>query len=174
MITPATPSSSAALQRLLDAADTVTHILEALTGEQLVADVVYQRPATAPPDDPLGVGAGRPLTERLAVLRGRRSGRAFVRARSLFSRERLLEPVRLRLARSTDPIGRILTEQGASVRREPLGPDDGGRGRSVGAVTEAEGQVVWSRSYLLLVDDRPTFLVHEDFLDSLLAADLGR
>jgi hypothetical protein len=63
-----TTSGPAHLRTLLDGPDTVTHLLETLTGELLVADVVRQHPVSAGTDNLLGVAVGRHVTQRIAVL----------------------------------------------------------------------------------------------------------
>ena len=81
MTAPGTPS----LPRLLrHNPGTVTHLLEELTGEPLVANVVrqYSTPAEAP--NTLGVEAGRTVTHRIAVLKGGVTMVPYVYAESAF------------------------------------------------------------------------------------------
>ena len=66
---PMTASESSDLRRmLLDHPGTVTHLLETLTGEPIVADVVRQQSTRASLDNGLGVTVGHPITDRMAVL----------------------------------------------------------------------------------------------------------
>jgi len=164
-------SQPADLQRtLLHSSDTVTQILELLTGETIVADVVRQCAITAETDNVLGVVAGQPLTHRIAVLKGVTSERPYLYAESTFAPERLPESAGRQLARSSDPIGRIVVAHGFRLTREALpGPPlpefplaVSARGRTT--------EVVWSRAYVLLLDDAPVFGIREWFFRSVLDA----
>ena len=74
-------SRTKALQRTLrESPDTVTQVLEALTGERIVADVVRQQLVAAEAENVLGVSAGHTLMHRVAFLRGDVSARAYVYA----------------------------------------------------------------------------------------------
>jgi chorismate-pyruvate lyase len=158
------------LQRLLlDTPDTVTHFLEELTGEPLVADVVRQCTMEAGIDNRLGVTAGHAITQRIAVLRGRTSDLRYVYAESMFLPDRLPEPARSRLERTNDPIGRILAAHGLELAREALPQPE--RIGAEAAVFASE--LVWARAYRLTVGDLPVFAIREWFFRSVLDA-LGR
>jgi chorismate-pyruvate lyase len=160
----------AELQRALgDGAVTVTHLLEKLTGESIVADVVRQFPAEAGSGDDLGVPEGQALTGRIAVLRGRATGLAYVYAESTFLPERLPAPARERLARTSDPIGRVLADQGLAMEREALGWPDADVVPSL-PPGPADPEIVWRRAYRLTVDGRPVFSIREWFFRSVLDA----
>ncbi len=96
------------LPRLLrDNPDTVTHLLEELTGEPLVADVVRQYSMPAEARNTLRVGAGQTVTHRIAVLKGGVTMVPYVYAESAFVPARLPEAARLQLEQTSDPIGRV-------------------------------------------------------------------
>ena len=98
----------------------VTEFLESLVGEAVAARF-EQRTTTGGVDRSLHLGPGEPLTFRTAMLRGRRSGRAFVYAESTIATARLAREVVHRLWTTSDPIGRVLSEHGLVVHRAALG-----------------------------------------------------
>jgi chorismate-pyruvate lyase len=152
------------LPRLLrDNPDTVTHLLEELLGEPLVADVVrrYSMPAEA--GNALGVAAGRPVTHRIAVLRGGATTVPFVYAESAFVPERLPDAARLQLERTSDPIGRVLAVHGLAHAREEISSDGPGRPQAMDRVAAGAAPIVWWRAYRLTIDDLPVFAIREWF-----------
>ena len=91
-ILPLMASDPSELQRkLLDGPGTVTHFLETLTGERVIADVVRQYPVTAGANNDLEVPTGQAMTHRIAVLRGLITDRPYLYAESTFVQERLPE-----------------------------------------------------------------------------------
>jgi chorismate lyase len=164
------PGPAEQLHELFDGPDTVTRVLETLTAEALVADVVSQCLVAAGRGNPLGVDVGQGLIRRVAVLRGRTTGRPYVCARSLFAPHLLREPERARLAQTSDPIGRVLADHDGDLSREPLdGPEP--LPAAVSSISGATaGDVVWSRAYRLLIDGRPLFVIDEWFLRAVLLA----
>ncbi len=155
------------LQNLFSGPDTVTQTLETFTGERVTAEVVCELSLTAASDNLLGVFSGVPLMYRYAVLRGRTTGRPYVRARSLYAPDRLADVVRLRLEQTSDPIGRILVDEGARFKKESLP-------WSAQLAQLADGDrpgadVVWNRAYRLFVDDCPAFVIYECFLVTVMA-----
>jgi chorismate-pyruvate lyase len=171
-----TPGSTALERLLLDSSDTVTHLLESLTGEPLVADVLRQssQPTGAGADfdvlDVLDISVGEPVLQRIALLRGHVSGIPYAYAESAYPPGRLPEPVRRQLAQTTDPIGRVLVAHGLSRRREEVPPASGAAPPPLDAVAGTFGVVAWWRSYRLVVDDVPVFAIREWFFQSVLEA----
>lgn len=164
-------SDSSELQRmLLDSPDTVTHLLEDLTGEHLVADVIRQSPTRASADNSLGVDAGGAITHRAAFLKGLTTDRRYVYAESSFVSERLPAPIRSRLELTNEPIGRVLVDHRAKLEREMLARPQ----RPAVPFGADTSEVVWSRAYRLLVDGTPTFAISEWFLRAVLEAIRGR
>jgi chorismate-pyruvate lyase len=171
-----TASESAALRRLLrDNPDSVTHLLETLSGEPLVADVVRQYPmgasagASGAAGNELGVSGGGAIIQRVAVLRGAITATPYVYAESAFVRERLPAPLWTRLERTGDPIGRVLAAHGVPLQRDdlPPPPEPWRLGRDSGV---PDTPVVWARAYRLMVDDLPAFAIREWFFRSVLEA----
>lgn len=166
-----TPPGPPSLPRLLrDNPDTVTHLLEELTGEPLVADVVrqYSMPAEAP--NTLGVGAGQTVTHRIAVLKGGVTMVPYVYAESAFVPARLPEAPRLQLEQTSDPIGRVLAAHGlAYVREESSASGPGAPLALDGTAAGASGAaaIVWSRAYRLTIDGFPVFAICEWFFRSV-------
>ena len=168
------------LPRLLRAnPDTVTHLLEELTGEPLVADVVRQYSLPAEAGNTLGVGAGQTVTHRIAVLKGGVTAVPYVYAESAFVPARLPDVARLQLEQTSDPIGRILAAHGlACVREEtpasvPGTPQaleliEGGVAATSGAAGEPSASaIVWSRAYVLTIESLPVFAICEWFFRSV-------
>jgi chorismate-pyruvate lyase len=162
-----TASGSSSLSRLLrDNPDTVTHLLEELTGEPLVADVVRQYSMPAEAGNSLGVGAGQSMTHRIAVLKGGMTLTPYVYAESTFVPARLPEAACLQLERTSDPIGRVLAAHGLAHVREELPASGSGTPRVLDVAAGASA-VVWSRAYRLTIDDLPVFAISEWFLRSV-------
>lgn len=123
----------------------------------------HQRVDRAEPGHPLGLDVDEELVVRAVLLRGRRTGLAYVYAESSIAPARLPATVRRRLEQSRDPIGRILDDHRLTVERQPLpgaaSPTEADR---VVAALLAEAPV--SRRYRILVAGRPAFAVDEWFL----------
>ncbi|HEY1988248.1 MAG TPA: chorismate pyruvate-lyase family protein [Acidimicrobiales bacterium] len=155
---------------VVDSPGTVTDFLESLIGEPLVADVVRQGPVVLDAGNDLEAVAGYAATRRIAVLKGGTTDQPYVYAETLFVRERLPEPARSQLERTTDPIGRVLVAHGLHPDREPLAPPGEATGQAPGAVTALDSDIVWSRAYRLRIDGQPVFAIREWFLRSVLDA----
>jgi chorismate-pyruvate lyase len=113
----------AALSR---ASGTVTAFLEQLVGEPIDARERRHKTTRAETSNSLRVAEGHPLIFRTATLEGRTSGRLYLYAETVLVPSRLPANFRLRLESSSDPIGRILGEEGITVTRQPLGGPDPG------------------------------------------------
>jgi chorismate-pyruvate lyase len=164
-------SDPSELQRkLLDGPGTVTHFLETLTGERLIADVVRQYPVSASANNDLEVLTGQAMTHRIAVLRGLMTNRPYLYAESTFVQERLPEPARDQLERTTDPIGRVLIALKLALIRESLPRPELDRVDVPVTDLDLGSEIVWSRTYRLTLDGRPVFAIREWFLRSVLDA----
>jgi chorismate-pyruvate lyase len=152
---------------LRDNQGTVTHLLEALTGEPLVADVVRQYSMPAEAGNTLGVGAGQTMTHRIAVLKGGVTMVPYVYAESAFVPARLPESACLQLERTSDPIGRVLAAHGLNHAREETPSPGAGELRVLDAAATGASAVVWSRAYRLRIDDVAVFAICEWFFRSV-------
>jgi chorismate-pyruvate lyase len=101
--------------------DTVTAVLETLTGEAVDADAIGHAAIVASAPNCLGVGAGHALVSRRAILRGRTSRRAYVYAETVLVPDRLPADVPHLLETTNDPIGRLLAARGVGMTRTVLG-----------------------------------------------------
>ena len=160
------------LPRLLrDNPDTVTHLLEELTGEPLVAEVVHQYSRPAHARNTLGVGAGEAVTHRIAVLKGGVTMVPYVYAESAFVPARLPEAARLQLERTRDPIGRVLAAHGLAHLREETPASGPGTPRALALALDGgaagASPIVWSRAYRLTIDELPVFAICEWFFRSV-------
>jgi chorismate lyase len=167
-----TASDSAGLEHAFgQCPGTVTELLEELTGEPLVADVLHQHPREAGRDNDLGVAPGQVVTYRAAVLKGKATGVPYVYAESIYQPERLPDGAGRALAGTSDPIGRILAAHGLAVAREDLARRAGAVG--VPGWVEARAQpaeIVWRRAYRLTVGGAAVFAITEWFCRSVLDA----
>jgi chorismate-pyruvate lyase len=157
-------------KKLLDGPGTVTHFLETLTGERLIADVVRQYPVSASSNNDLEVPTGQAMTHRIAVLRGLMTKRPYLYAESTFVQERLPEQARDQLERTTDPIGRVLIAHKVGLIRESLPRPELVRVDVPVTDLDLGSEIVWSRTYRLTLDGRPVFAIREWFLRSVLDA----
>jgi len=161
---------SSALQR---SPGTVTEFLEGLAGERIDADILSQNPRPAGNDNLLGLPSDASLTRRNVLLTGRRSGRRFVYAESAIAVERLPASARRRLRSSRDPIGRVLTDHGLEIRREPLAGPVVAAGRAAGIVALLD-RAALSRRYRITLGSEPVIVVSEWFLPSVAEAMVAR
>ncbi len=159
-----TSSPSELRKALIDGSFTVTHLLETLTGEPLVAEVVRQNQVRASSDNDLGVNAGHAVTRRSAVLRGCVTDLPYLYAESMFVAERLPVQVRAQLERTNDPIGRVLVAHGLQLDRQPLPQPDPLGASAPSSVAGFASEVALSRAYRLMSDGVPIFTIREWFL----------
>jgi chorismate-pyruvate lyase len=149
------------------ASGTVTAFLEHLVGEPIDAGERCHTMTNAEIPNSLGVVEGHPLIFRTAALRGRMSGRSYLYAESFLVPSRLPANCRQRLESSSDPIGRILEEEGITITREPLG----GPGPSFAPVSPEVGITIGdyllARTYRIDAEGTPLMVITEWFLASL-------
>jgi chorismate-pyruvate lyase len=157
---------------------TVTDLLESLTGEPLVADVVRQDPREAGRDNDLGVAPGVLVMYRAAVLKGQSTDVPYVYAESIYIPERLPDGAGRELGQTSQPIGRILAAHGLALTREPLARPEVGGGPVWVPVQDQDQppptEIVWGRSYRLTVGGVAVFAITEWFCRSVLDALHGR
>jgi len=179
------PEPLALVRLLTDNPDTVTHVLEQLTGERLMAEVVGQYAMPAEPGNLLGVLAGEPVVRRSAVLKGASTATPYLYAESEFVPARLPDAVCMQLQHTGDPIGRVLATHGLCQIREEIPASGAGTpeeldskaceaAANAAAIAEtadaaaaiAETAVVWSRAYRLRINGLPVFAIREWFFRS--------
>ncbi len=153
----------AALSR---ASGTVTTFLEQLVGEPIDARERRHRIIRAEPSNSLRVAEGVPLIFRTAALEGRTSGRVYLYAETVLVPGRLPNNFRRRLESSSDPIGRILAQEGISVTRQPLRGSEP-RFAPVPLEGVAVGDYLLARTYRLDAEGTPLMVITEWFLISL-------
>ncbi len=157
------PGLEAALSR---ASGTVTAFLEQLVGEPIDARERRHKLVRAEPSNSLRVAEGDPLIFRTAALGGRTSGRVYLYAETVLVASRLPVNVRRRLESSSDPIGRILGEEGITATRQPLGGSASGSA-PVPPEGVAVGDYLLARTYRLDAEGTPLMMIAEWFLTSL-------
>jgi chorismate lyase len=165
-------SQSAALElmaTLRRSTGTVTDFLEHLAGEPIDADVLSQDAGPAGNDNSLGLVSDAEILRRSVLLTGRASGRRFVYAESAIAMERLPDPVRQRLELSRDPIGRVLTDHGIPVRRDPLAGPVVAVGDTARIARLLDGAAL-SRRYRITLRSDTAIVVSEWFLPTVFEA----
>lgn len=148
-----------------DADATVTAFVERVVGEPVDAHERTHAMTRAARLNLLAVEGGRPLLERSAVLRGRRSAQPYVYAESLLAPSRLPAGFCGRLETSRDPIGRLLEREGIGFTRSPLSLPEHPRATVEGFRLPEDH--LFARRYLLLVDGLAAMVVAEWFLPAL-------
>jgi chorismate-pyruvate lyase len=107
------------------------------------------------------------LLFRAATLKGRVSGDSYLYAESAMVLSRLPDRFRLRLESGSDPIGRILSEEGIAVTREALeGPGLPAIAIPSGVTMSAADDIL-TRTYRVDIDGIPAMAIAEWFLTSL-------
>ena len=149
------------------ASGSVTAFLEHLVGEPIDAGERCQKTTKAELPNSLLVAEGHPLIFRTAALRGRTSGRSYLYAETVLVPSRLSANCRQRLESSSDPIGRILEEEGITITREPLGGPEPGSAPVSPEVGIAVGDYLLARTYRVDAEGTPLMVITEWFLTSL-------
>ncbi len=149
------------------ASGTVTAFLEQLVGEPVDAGERRHKTSRAETSNSLRVREGHPLILRTAALHGRTSGRLYLYAETVLVPSRLPVNFCLRLESSSDPIGRILEEEGITVTREPLGRPDPGCVPVSPEGGVALGDFLLARTYRLDAEGTPLMVIAEWFLATL-------
>jgi chorismate-pyruvate lyase len=161
---PSRPVLHALLGALADPQKTVTEVLEDLVKEPVTAHKLDQVETTAADGNRLAVEPGHALTRRVTLLRGQRSSRSYLFADSLIVTSRLPPETWRRLAEGSDPIGRVIVEDGLPMTRVDVTPE--GRplvSRSPGVT----GEFIYARRYRLDVGHEPVMDIAEWFLPNL-------
>ena len=156
------PTRSATLllaEALTGLQGTVTEFLEGLVKERVYADKLEQVQTTASSANRLSVELGHPLTRRIVLLRGQESSLAYLYAETLLVSSRIPWTTRNRLETSTDPIGRVLAEQGCALTRVPL--------PSEREYPKAIDHFILAREYRVDLGGFPVMEISEWFLPAL-------
>jgi chorismate-pyruvate lyase len=149
------------------ASGTVTAFLEHLVGEPIDAGERCQTTTKAEVPNSLRVAEGHPLIFRTAALRGRTSGRSYLYAETVLVPSRLSANCCQRLESTSDPIGRILEEEGITITRQPLGGPAPGSAPVSPEARRAVGDHLLARTYRVDAEGAPLMVITEWFLSSL-------
>jgi chorismate-pyruvate lyase len=141
--------------------------LEHLVGEPIDAGERRQQTTNAEFPNSLRVAEGHPLIFRTAALRGRTSGRSYLYAETVLVPSRLTTNCRKRLEASSDPIGRILEEEGIPITRQALGGPAPGSSPVSSETGTGVGDYLLARTYRVDADGTPLMVITEWFLASL-------
>lgn len=142
----------------------ITHILEAYAGERV--DLV--RLATSTALDPserrrLGIAAEERALQRVSLLRGRTSGRAFVHARSVVALDRLPEQAAIELEQMGASLLALLAENRIGTFRETIDEWEGLDRQISGRLGHPATQRLLGRTYQIVSGGRPLAWVTEHF-----------
>ena len=157
---PIRPATLLLARALTGLQGTVTEYLEDLVKERVYADKLEQVLTTASSENRLSVGFGHPLTRRIVLLRGQESFLAYVYAETLLVSSRIPWQTRNRLEASTDPIGRVLAEEGFAVTRVHLATER--------QLPKAIDQFILAREYRVDLAGLPVMEISEWFLPTLV------
>ena len=153
------PAKLFLIEALAELHGTVTAFLEDLVKERVYADKLEQVQTTASSANRLSVGIGHPLTRRTVLLRGQESSTAYLYAETLLVSSRIPWTTRNRLEISTDPIGRVLAEQGFMLTRVPLPTER--------RFPKAIDHYILARDYRVDLSGSPVMEISEWFLPAL-------
>jgi beta-ribofuranosylaminobenzene 5'-phosphate synthase len=150
---------------LLGTDGSVTQILEAITGEQVVIQTRVQEIVPADPvtAERLGIGLGDPVNYRVVEI-GTRGGNVLIHAVSHTPIGRLSPEFKEDLMKADIPIGKIIQNHRIEARREILharvspATDETGRIFSLG-----KREPLLSRQYRIIHDGRPMIFIEEQF-----------
>ena len=142
----------------------ITHILEAYAGEQV--DLVRLAISTAL--DPserrhLGLADEERALQRVSLLRGRTSGRAFVHAESMVALDRLPEPAASELEQTGVGLLTLLAENRIGTFRETIAEWEGLDQQISGRLACSATVRLLGRTYQIVSGGRPLAWVTEHF-----------
>ena len=151
---------------LLGTDGSVTQILEAITGKQVVIQTRVQKIIPADPviAERLGIGQGDPVNYRIVEIKTLAGGEVLIYAVSHTPIGRLSPEFRDDLMKADIPIGRIIQNHRIEARREILdawvspATDEVGRIFSIG-----KHEPLLSRQYRIIHDSEPLIFIEEQF-----------
>lgn len=151
---------------LLGTDGSVTQILEAITGKQVIIETRDQKiiPADAATAERLGINQGDPVNYRIVEIKTAAGGEVLIYAVSHTPLGRLSAEFKNDLMRADIPIGRILQNHRIEARREILNA-------RVSPATEDAGRIfsicgkepLLSRQYRIIHNGEPLIFIEEQF-----------
>lgn len=153
------------LQKILMTTDgTVTHILEAWSGERIRVEKLEHTEVMATIDDPvLGMSGPEMVIRRIILLQGAVSGQNYLYADSVMLPDRFDAGLAERLRSTDEPVGRLMVEARLETFREVLhcGQEPAGACAVHFCVDPASPLLV--RTYLVILHSRPVMRITEKF-----------
>ena len=151
---------------LLGTDGSVTQILEAITGKQVVIETRVQKIIAADPTtaERLGISQGDPVNYRIVEIKTAASGEVLIYAISHTPIARLSKEFKNDLMRADIPIGRIIQNHRIEARREILNArvfpasDEAGRIFSI-----CSHEPLLSRRYRIIHGGKPLIFIEEQF-----------
>ena len=153
------------LQRILLTTDgTVTHILEAFTGEPIeVVKLSQTLGPWHPHESAISLTPADTVMRRSVLLRGRWSGRNLLHGDSIVAYDRIAPDVRAGLLDTDKGIGRVLFENHVETFREIIGWGEEPAGPFAAELgIDAEAALLF-RTYRIMCQGRPIMLITERF-----------
>ncbi len=155
---------SACQQVLVKTNGTVTHILEAFTGESIrIVKLSQGYAAWDDADRRLDLEPGHPVLQRTVLLQGTDSGRNYLYADSIMIPDRLDEHVLNGLVNTDAPVGRLLVESRVETFRDLLAVGTEPADSCALHFGIAPDDEMICRTYQVLASKRPIMLITEKF-----------
>ena len=160
---PVIDQLSPAQQVLVKTNGTVTHILEAYTGEPMRIVKLSQGYVACEDDRRLDLESGHPVLQRTVLLQGSNSGRNYLFADSIMIPDRLDRRVVDGLLNTDTPVGTLLVENRVETFREILTVGTEPAGSCAAYFGIAPDDEMICRTYRVLASKRPIMLITEKF-----------
>ncbi len=155
------------LQKILLGTDgSVTRLLEAITGKQVVITTRLQEIISATPAiaQKLAIPAGSCVNHRVVEIKNEGSGEVLIYAISYAPIDRLSIEFRNDLIRADIPIGKIINQHQIEARREILSADAGpASGEAAEIFRMFRNEPLLSREYQIIHGGQPLIVIQEQF-----------
>ncbi|MCU0630940.1 MAG: chorismate pyruvate-lyase family protein, partial [Methanoregulaceae archaeon] len=155
------------VQKILLGTDgSVTQLLEAITGKQVMITTRLQEIIPATPDvaQMLEIMAGSPVNHRVVEIKNVGSGEVLIYAISYTPLNQLPEKFLNDLLRADIPIGKIITQHRIEARREILTVDvRPASGETTELFKMFRNEPLLSREYQIIHGGRPLIVIQEQF-----------
>lgn len=165
---PPTVERTPILNSLLSTNGSITLLLEAFFGERQQADKLSEEHIVFTEDHTdLKVSAGSSAIERVILLRGTQSQRAYLHATTLVALDKICPKFSESLLNTQTPIGRLWDDHKMELFKEMLRYERRPAGDLAESFQIAETDLLISRTYRVYSDGHCIMLITESFPESL-------
>ncbi len=165
---PPTNERTPILKCLLSTNGSITLLLEAFFGERQRADKLSEEEVVFTEDHPdLKLRAGDNAMERVILLRGTQTQRAYLHATTLVALDKICPEFRKSLQSTQTPIGRLWDDHKMELFKEMLRYERQPAGDLAESFDIAETDLLISRTYRVYSDNKCIMLITESFPESL-------